>query len=94
VNPVSCGVYVAAAKNIEIAHNRISGQSDRLDGTLPKGAIALNHVETVAVQDNELTGNYIGVSSAASELKLGNNRIVPGPGGTSTKIRGGDPNSR
>jgi hypothetical protein len=95
VNPVSCGVYVAAAKNIEIAHNRISGQSDRFDGTLPKGAIALNHVENVyAVQDNELTGNYIGISSVASEVKLGNNRIVPGPGGTSTKIRGGDPRSR
>jgi hypothetical protein len=95
INPVSCGIYVAAAKNIEIAHNRISGQSDRFDGTLPKGAIALNHVENVyALHDNELTGNYIGISSAASEVTLGNNRIVPGPGGSATKIRGGDPNSR
>jgi hypothetical protein len=95
INPVSCGIYVAAAKNIEIAHNRISGQSDRFDGTLPKGAIALNHVESVyALHDNELTGNYIGISSVASEVKLGNNRIVPGPGGSATKIRGGDPNSR
>jgi len=94
-NPVSCGIYVAAAKNIEIAHNRISGQSDRFDGTLPKGAIALNHVENVyGLHDNELTGNYIGISSAASEVKLGNNRIVPAPGGSPTKIRGGDPNSR
>lgn len=94
-NPVSCGIYVAAAKNIEIVRNRISGQTDRFDGRLPKGAIALNHVSNVsALQDNELTNNYIGISSVASEVRAGENRIVAGPGGSPTKIRGGDPNSR
>jgi len=94
-NPVSCGIYIAAAKNIEITRNRISGQTDRFDGTLPKGAIALNHVSNVsALRDNELTNNYIGISSVASEIKAGDNRIVAGPGGSPTKIRGGDPNSR
>lgn len=95
LNPVSCGIYVAVAQNLRIEHNRISGQIDRFDGTLPKGAIALNHASRVnSLTDNELSNNYIGISSVASEVSLGNNRIVPAPGGRTTKIRGGDPNSR
>ena len=37
-NAVSCGIYVAGGRNIEIIANRISGQSDRWDATLPEGA--------------------------------------------------------
>jgi hypothetical protein len=86
-NPVSCGIYVAVGRDIEITENRIFGQRDRFDGTLPKGAIALNHAEgAVYVRDNELTGNYIGVSSVASPLRLGTNRIDVQPGGIATKI--------
>jgi hypothetical protein len=88
VNPVSCGIYVAVGNNIEISANRISGQRDRFDGTLPKGAIALNHAEGVIdVRDNELAGNYIGVSSVSSPLKMGANRIDVPPGGLGTKVR-------
>jgi Right handed beta helix region len=87
-NPVSCGVYVAVGGNLEITANRISGQRDRFDGTLPKGAIALNHAEGVVyVRDNELTGNYIAVSSVASPLNMGTNRIDVPPGGVATKIQ-------
>jgi len=87
-NPVSCGVYVAVGRNLEITANRISGQRDRFDGTLPKGAIALNHAEGVVnVRDNELVDNYIGVSSVASPLDIGTNRIDVPPGGVATKIR-------
>ena len=94
-NPVSCGIYVAVAQNLDISRNRISGQVDRFDGTLPKGAIALNHASKVfSLKDNELSNNYIGISSVASEVNLGNNRIVASPGGSATKIRGGSPESR
>jgi hypothetical protein len=87
-NPVSCGIYVAVGGNLEIIANRISGQRDRFDGTLPKGAIALNHADgAVYVRDNELTGNYIAVSSVASPLNMGTNRIDVPPGGVATKIR-------
>jgi hypothetical protein len=86
-NPVSCGIYVAVGRDVEITGNRIFGQRDRFDGTLPKGAIALNHAEGVVyVRDNELTGNYIGVSSVASPLNLGPNRIDVPRGSMATKI--------
>ena len=86
-NPVSCGIYVAGGRNLEITGNRISGQSDRHDATLPKGAIALNHAENVtALQDNELTGNAIGISTVGGSIKMGSNRIKAAPGGQAQKI--------
>lgn len=86
-NPVSCGVYVAVGKNLTITGNRISGQSDRHDGTLPKGAISLNHAESVlALQDNDLSNNYIGISSVGSRVNMGNNNIVVPPGGKRDRI--------
>lgn len=86
-NPVSCGIYVARARNLDISRNRISGQRDHFDGTLPKGAIALNHAEGVlSLMDNELTNNYIGISSVGSQLNLGENRIIVPNGGYATKI--------
>lgn len=86
-NPYSCGIYVASARNIEIRSNRISGQRDRYDVTLPKGAIALNHAENVRVlEDNELTDNQIGISSAGSTISMGDNKISVPPGGVRTRI--------
>ena len=78
-NPVSCGIYVARGRNLDISGNRISGQRDRFDGTLhPKGAIALNHADSVlSLKDNELSDNYIAlVSSVGSQMNLGTNRIT------------------
>jgi len=87
-NPVSCGVYVAGGKNMEISRNRISGQIDRNDGTLLKGAIALNHADNVySLEGNELANNYIGISSIGGKVNLGNNRITVPPGGMATKFR-------
>jgi hypothetical protein len=81
-NPVSCGIYVALGLNLEIRGNRISGQTDRFDGTLPKGAISLNHAESVlSLEDNALTDNYIGISSVGSKIKMGSNQIAVPPGG-------------
>lgn len=87
-NPVSCGIYVAKGQNLKITGNHISGQRDRFDGTLPKGAIALNHAgKVLSLEDNELIGNYVGISSVGSDLNLGENRIVAAAGGAATKIR-------
>jgi Protein of unknown function (DUF1565) len=87
-NPVSCGIYVASGRNLEITGNHISGQSDRWDGTLLKGAIALNHAESVlSLRDNVLVGNYIGIASVGSQINMGTNRIEAPPGGVPTKIR-------
>ena len=86
-DPVSCGIYGAAARGLTIVGNRISGQRDRFDGTLPKGAISLNHVENVVeLDDNELTNNYIGISAVGSHINMGSNRITPAPGGKAQKI--------
>jgi hypothetical protein len=86
-NPVSCGIYVARGRNLDISSNRISGQRDRFDGTLPKGAIALNHADSVlSLKDNELSDNYIAISSVGSQLNLGANRITVPSGGSATKI--------
>jgi len=81
-NPVSCGIYVALGRNLEIRGNRISGQTDRYDGTLPKGAISLNHAESVlSLEDNVLTDNYIAISSVGSKIRMGSNQITVPPGG-------------
>jgi hypothetical protein len=86
-NPVSCGIYTAGAENLQILDNRISGQSDTYDVTLPKGAIALNHSSALALQGNVLTNNRIGISTVGGQVKMGPNQITAGPGGISTKIR-------
>ena len=87
VNPVSCGVYVAAARNLDISRNRISGQTDRWDGTLPKGAIALNHAYNVrSIEGNELANNYVGITVVAGDVAIKDNRIEVPQGGIRTKI--------
>jgi hypothetical protein len=87
-NPVSCGIYVNTAQNLRILNNRISGQTDRYDGTLIKGAIALNHGTNVTVESNELSNNYIAISSIGSTgLQVGTNAISVPTGGLRTKIR-------
>lgn len=85
-NPVSCGVYVAAARKIEISGNRISGQSDPHDATLPKGAIALNHAEESVVSGNDLRNNHIGITAVAGSVRIESNTIVPAADGIRTKI--------
>lgn len=87
VDPVSAGVYVAGARNLEISRNRISGQTDHFDGTLPKGAIALNHAENVrALEGNELVNNYLGIALVATNAPTQNNHVTPAAGGIRTKI--------
>ena len=79
-NPYSCGVYVARGQNIEITGNRISGQRDRDDVSLPKGAIALNHADNVRALNNELTGNYIAISAPGSTKVSAEARLRCSPG--------------
>jgi hypothetical protein len=87
-NPYSCGVYVASAQNLDISGNRISGQRDRYDATLPKGAIALAGATNVRVQGNELSDNYVAIAAVAgtTQLSVDENHIAVPPGGTRAKI--------
>jgi hypothetical protein len=86
VNPVSCGIYVAAARNLDISRNKISGQTDRFDVTLPKGAIALNHALNVrSVEGNELVNNYIGITVVSGDVTVKENQITAAPGGIRIK---------
>lgn len=86
VNPVSCGVYVAGGRKIEISRNHISGQSDPYDATLPKGAIALNHGEEISVSENELRNNHIGITVVVGTASLQGNNVSPAANGIRTKI--------
>jgi Right handed beta helix region len=87
-NPYSCGVYVASAQNLEVTGNRISGQRDRYDVTLPKGAIALAGATNVRVQGNELSDNYVGIAAVAgtTPVSVDENQIVVPPGGVRARI--------
>jgi hypothetical protein len=85
-NPVSAGIYVAGGRRIEIDRNRISGQRDPFDVTLPKGAIALNHAEESSVHENELLNNHIGIDSVAGTVRIEGNHVVPAADGIRRKI--------
>jgi hypothetical protein len=86
-NPVSCGIYAAGGQNLQILDNRISGQTDTYDVTLPKGAISLNHANVVALRGNVLINNHFGISAVGGQRNLGANQITASPGGVATKIR-------
>lgn len=65
ISPKSCGVYSVRTTDIEISGNTISGQTDTVNTSLPKGAVAINGGAAVLVTGNILTDNYIGISFVA-----------------------------
>ena len=92
-NPVSAGVYIAAAKNFQISHNAISGQTDTLQVNIPKGAIALNSLinptdsaTTWIVDHNTLNGNYAGLSYAGATARSESNNISVPPNGFGVQV--------
>jgi hypothetical protein len=86
-NPYSCGIYSAAAQTIEIVGNRISGQRDSYDDTLPKGAIVVNRTAKVrALKDNELTDNRIAISVVGPPIDIDQNKITVPPGGLRARL--------
>jgi Right handed beta helix region len=70
-NPRSAGLYSASAEMLIVEKNRISGQTDRNQESLPKGAIALNHPVSAIVRNNYLDSNSYGLSFAQ-----GNNGVI------------------
>jgi hypothetical protein len=77
--PVSCGIYAARGRNIAIEGNSINGQRDGLDGTEPKGAIALNHSDTMPahpIMNNDLQDNLIGIGVAGGNVSVAQNSIT------------------
>jgi len=59
INPFSCGIYIPDSFDVQIISPRISGQEDTADGTIPKGAIALNGPNNVRIINADLSGNAI-----------------------------------
>jgi hypothetical protein len=87
IKPFSCGIYITVGRNLEITGNHISGQTDRYDGTLPKGAISLNHAESVlSLQDNELLNSYIGVASVGSQILWARTKFRRHPAGCARRL--------
>jgi hypothetical protein len=60
-SPRSCGVYVRGVANCVIDNPTISGQTDTVSGTLPKGAIASNGSTGLRVTGGRLSSNVFDV---------------------------------
>lgn len=57
----SCGIYTASLRSVTIKDFVIFGQTDTLDGTLPKGAIALNGPTDFTVKDGRIHNCWHGL---------------------------------
>lgn len=60
-NPRSCGFYCADGNRIFVSGNKINGQTDTSNGTLPKGAVAINGAREAHIDDNWIDDCFIGV---------------------------------
>jgi hypothetical protein len=65
--PKSCGIYVASANRVWIVGNKISGQSDPQNQTLPKGAIVLSYSLDGTVTGNNIFSSHIGMTLLGGE---------------------------
>jgi nitrous oxidase accessory protein NosD len=50
----SCGVYLAGATNFHVIGNRITGQTDTVSGSMPKGAVIMNGCSNGVVSGNNI----------------------------------------
>lgn len=57
----SCGIYVAGQHDVTISGFVIEGQFDTLDGTLPKGAIAVNGTVDCTIRDGVIRNSARGI---------------------------------
>lgn len=57
-NPRSCGIYAAGGKDITVNDPTIFGQTDTVNGTLPKAAIVFNGTQRPKIKGGHLTGNF------------------------------------
>ncbi|MBA4307919.1 MAG: hypothetical protein C0429_14405 [Sphingopyxis sp.] len=64
-SPKSAGIYIRGASNIVINNPRISGQTDAISGTLPKGAIVGNGSSNIKINEGILTDNVYDLSFVA-----------------------------
>lgn len=80
ISPRSAGIYVADANHVRAVGNEITGQTDTVDGTLPKGAIVYNAVRVGLAARNFTDGCYGGIvlygNTAADRLYARDNEII------------------
>lgn len=82
--PRSCGVYMASANRVWVVGNKISGQSDPQNQTLPKGAIVASYSLDVRVSDNNISSSHIGMTLLGGEyfhVTESNNSVSDIPAG-------------
>jgi hypothetical protein len=92
VAPRSCGVYLAACSRGSLSGNIITGQYDQHDGSIPKGAIALNAASRVSISDNTILDCFRSISLAGrvTNVDLKSNTVDSKvPGAIGVKISGG-----
>ncbi len=61
-NPYSAGVYIASARRLTITGNRISGQADQADETIPKAAVAVVNGVDVEISGNQFNDNFADIT--------------------------------
>jgi hypothetical protein len=80
IAPRDCGIYTAGPRVFFARRNTISGQTSTVDGSLPKGAIAMNGATVGEIHDNEISDCYNGISlfayTAGGMLRAHNNSIT------------------
>ena len=76
ISPRTCGFYVAGATDVTISNNYVSGQTDPVTTTLPKGAIVTNAVDVATVVGNTLIDNQFGVSVVAASTGVTNATVI------------------
>lgn len=60
-SPRSCGIYVAGGNRVSGHDNKISGQTDQVDATLPKAAISVNGAISAEFHNNQIDTSYGGI---------------------------------
>jgi hypothetical protein len=63
-NPRSCGIYLRGADVVRVSNTTISGQTDTVSASLPKGAIAINGCTLVTIDGGNLNDNAFDLSVA------------------------------
>lgn len=89
----SCGIYATNLEDLRIYNGRLSGHTDTVDATLPKGALVLNgnrrfHVRNVRFMTNVRDVSIVGPSGGTARVDgVLENLSTDGTAGVSLKVR-------
>ncbi len=77
-SPYSSGIYNAGGTKVNITGNSIYNQTDTGDGSIPKGAVALNGASDILIANNLINDCYDGVmiTGGSSNIDVIGNKIT------------------